>query len=177
MIYFVNLDLLVQCLPPECTLSVLLNAVFVGFTSPFSSHQSIKGVSSPCSSPLFEYNLVLAMTSSKLSLSISFALVTTLSAYFTTCHLLHPAIDSNVSVQSSTALLCTGCFFIANEKDVSSNFVGKSVCVRNRLNSLPFFLSMLFRTTTGGWQLLAWRAPSNTIFHPKMLFCQTFPFS
>jgi len=66
---------------------------------------------------------------------------------------------------------------VTNEKDVSSNFVGKSVYVRNRLNLFPFFLFMLFRTTIGEWQLLAWRAPSNTIFHPKMLFCQTFRFS
>jgi len=66
---------------------------------------------------------------------------------------------------------------VTNEKDVSSNFVGKSVYVRNRLNLFPFFLFMLFRTTIGKWQLLAWRVPSNTIFHPKMLFCQTFRFS
>jgi len=70
MIHFVNLDLLAQCLSPKCILSVLFNAVFVGFTLPFSSHQSIKGVSSPCSSPLFKDNLVLAMTSSKLSRTI-----------------------------------------------------------------------------------------------------------
>jgi len=72
-----------------------------------------------------------------------------------------------------------GSHFCQLIRDRGASYVVGVSCspVRNRLNLFPFFLPMLFRTTIGKWQLLAWRVPSNTISHPKMLFCQTFRFS